>query len=166
MEVRTSKKSADLGIRVVAAILDSAVISVVWYAAVKIWGEVEPTSPGVLSVSFGDTTLTGTPALLLVLATAAFWILPEWLVGATMGKWACDLRVTTFTGGRISFGQALKRNVLRIIDCLPFYFTGFITAKLTARRQRLGDLWANTVVIPKETPAGHLSSDVTVREKS
>jgi len=36
-------------------------------------------------------------------------MLPEWLVGATLGKWACDLRVTTFTGETISFGQALKR---------------------------------------------------------
>lgn len=165
MEVRTSPKPASLGSRVVAAILDSAVISVVWYAAIKIWGEVEPASRGVLSASFGDTTLTGTPAVLLVLATAAFWILPEWLLGATLGKWACDLRVTTLTGGTISFGQALKRNVLRIIDCFPFYLTGFITAKLTPRQQRLGDLWARTIVIPKETPVV-LSSDATLNEKS
>lgn len=118
MEIQA--KLANLGIRTVAAILDSAVMFVAWYAAIKMWGEVEPHSRGVLSLSFGDTTLTGTPAFLLVLATAAFWILPEWLLGATLGKLACGLRATTLTGGAISFGQALKRNVLRIFDCLPF----------------------------------------------
>ena len=165
MEVRPPQKPASLGIRSVAAILDSVVISVVWYAVIRTWGEVDPASGSVLSVSFNDTTLTGAPALLLLVATAAFWILPEWLLGATLGKWACGLRVATFTGGTISFGQALKRNVLRIVDCFPFYLPGFITAKLTPRRQRLGDLWANTIVIPQKTSTV-LSSDVTLGEKS
>ena len=165
MEVRSPRKPANLGIRALAAILDTGVMLVVWYAAIKMWGEVDPASRGVLSASFGDTTLTGIPALLLVFATAAFWIVPEWLWSATVGKWAWDLRVTTLTGGTISFGQALKRNVLRIIDCFPFYLTGFIAAKLTPRQQRLGDLWANTIVIPKEIPAVR-TSNVALGEKS
>jgi len=90
------------------------------------------------------------PALLLMLATAAFWIFPEWLLGSTMGKWACDLKVTTLNGMSISFMQSLKRNVLRLLDFFPFYLPGFATASLTPNRQRLGDLWAKTIVVPKK----------------
>jgi uncharacterized RDD family membrane protein YckC len=141
MELTTAQpKPASLGIRVVAAILDSAVVTVAWYYLVETWGN---------STLQGDKALTGTPALLLMLATAAFWILPEWLLGATLGKWVCDLRVTTVRGGSISFAQSLKRNVLRMLDFFPMYLTGFVTAALTPNRQRLGDLWAKTIVVSK-----------------
>jgi uncharacterized RDD family membrane protein YckC len=142
MESKTQPKAASLSIRVLAAILDSAVVSIAWYYIVRTWGDTGPE---------GDKLLTGTPALLLILATAAFWILPEWLLGATLGKWACDLRVTTSSGGTISFGQSLKRNVLRLLDFFPFYLTGFVTASLTPNRQRLGDLWAKTIVVPRKS---------------
>jgi uncharacterized RDD family membrane protein YckC len=134
-------KAAPLGIRALAAILDSVVVFLTCFLIVETWGEAGPE---------GSKVLTGIPALLLMLATASFWILPEWLLGSTMGKWACDLRVTTMNGGGISFLQSLKRNVLRLLDLFPFYLTGFVTASLTPNRQRLGDLWAKTIVVPKK----------------
>jgi uncharacterized RDD family membrane protein YckC len=68
-----------------------------------------------------------------------------------MGKWACDLRVTTMNGGSISFSQSLKRNILRLLDFFPFYLTGFVTARLSPSRQRLGDLWAKTIVVVRKS---------------
>ncbi|HZI55916.1 MAG TPA: RDD family protein [Verrucomicrobiae bacterium] len=130
-----------MGVRVLAAVLDSVVVFLVWYLIIGRWGDETPV---------GGRALTGMPALLLMLATAAFWIFPEWLLGSTMGKWACDLKVTTLNGMSISFMQSLKRNVLRLLDFFPFYLPGFATASLTPNRQRLGDLWAKTIVVPKK----------------
>ena len=140
MELRPQVKAAPLWIRALAAILDSAVVFLATFYIAETWGEVAPE---------GSKVLTGTPALLLMLAIAAFWIVPEWLLGSTMGKWACVLRVTTLRGGSISFVQSLKRNVLRLLDFFPFYLTGFVAASLTPNRQRLGDLWAKTIVVSK-----------------
>jgi uncharacterized RDD family membrane protein YckC len=142
MELNTGTKPANLGMRVLAAILDCAVVLVAQYFMVEKWGEVGPE---------GDMVLKGAPVFLLLLATAAFWILPEWLLGSTLGKWACDLRVTTLQGASISLGQSLKRNVLRLIDFFPFYLTGFVAAALTPNRQRLGDLWAKTIVVSRKS---------------
>jgi uncharacterized RDD family membrane protein YckC len=138
MELTTQAKPASLWLRALAAILDSAVVFLAQYYIVEKWGDVGPE---------GNVVLTGSPVFLLLLATAAFWILPEWLLGATLGKWACDLRVTTLSGANISFMQALKRNVLRLLDFFGFYLVGFVTASLTPKRQRLGDLWAKTIVV-------------------
>jgi hypothetical protein len=60
----------------------------------------------------GDKTLTGVPAVLLLVATAMFWIFPEWLLSATPGKLACRLRVVSQDGSAISFSQACKRNLV------------------------------------------------------
>jgi hypothetical protein len=79
MEVSTGTKPANLGMRVLAAILDCAVVLVAQYFIVEKWGEVGPE---------GDTVLKGAPVYLLLLATAACWIVPEWLLGAT---WASGL---------------------------------------------------------------------------
>jgi uncharacterized RDD family membrane protein YckC len=141
MELGTQVKAAPLGVRVLAAVLDSIVVFLSWLCIIKLWGD---------EGLDGGKVLTGIPAVLLMLATAAFWIFPEWLLGSTMGKWACDLKVTTLNGMSISFVQSLKRNVLRLLDFFPFYLPGFVAASLTPNRQRLGDLWAKTVVVPKK----------------
>jgi uncharacterized RDD family membrane protein YckC len=34
-----------------------------------------------------------------------------------------------------------------MVDFMPLYLPGFVAASLTPKRQRLGDLWAKTIVI-------------------
>jgi uncharacterized RDD family membrane protein YckC len=138
MELRDQVTPAPLGPRVLAAILDSLLVFLVVFLIIWQWGT---------ETAEGERSLTGIPELLLMLGIAAFWILPEWLSGSTMDKWACDLRVTTLGGGNISFSQSLKRNILRMVDFMPLYLPGFVAASLTPKRQRLGDLWAKTIVI-------------------
>lgn len=91
--------------------------------------------------------LTGLPALVLFLATAAYWMIPEGFASATLGKLVCGLRVVGLDGQKITFLQSVQRNLLRIKDSFPFYLTGFIAARLSPLRQRLGDLWAKTIVV-------------------
>lgn len=85
-----------------------------------------------------------------------WWIFIVWIIyfpviesirGQTLGKLILGLRVVTKNGRAISFGQALKR---RLVDMIDFFFFGIvavITIKNTPDHQRVGDLWAKTIVI-------------------
>lgn len=74
--------------------------------------------------------------------------------GQTPGKRQYHLRVVTENGDRLTAIAAILRNLLRIIDFLPFGFvTGFLAMLFTSRFQRLGDLVARTVVIRAEDEA-------------
>ena len=58
------------------------------------------------------------------------------------------LRVIDARGGPITGGQAVIRNLLRVVDFLPWsYALGTIVMFSTLRSQRLGDLAAGTIVI-------------------
>jgi uncharacterized RDD family membrane protein YckC len=95
----------------------------------------------------GGKSLTGVSAILLMIGMAAYWIVPEWLFGATLGKWMCDLSVVKRSGNPITLGQAIQRNLARIVDAVFFYLVGFIVARNNPRAQRVGDLWAKTMVV-------------------
>jgi len=147
MEPELEIQTSTLGIRSLAALIDSSVACICWYYLIESFGQIAPAGIHATTTIGGDKTLTGLPALLLVLATGIFWIIPEWLIGATAGKLICGLRVVSLEGRQISLVQSLKRNILRLLDFFPFYLTGFLTATLTPKHQRLGDLWAKTIVV-------------------
>ena len=72
----------------------------------------------------------------------------ETLTGQTVGKLLLGVRVQRTDGSRPSAAAIAGRTVLRLIDWLPLlYLVGFIAMMATGtRRQRLGDLAANTAV--------------------
>jgi uncharacterized RDD family membrane protein YckC len=58
------------------------------------------------------------------------------------------LRVETLDGSPYSPTKAFIRNLLRVIDALPFlYLLGLIVMVSSKRKQRLGDMAAGTVVV-------------------
>ena len=74
-----------------------------------------------------------------------YFAFSEWRWGQTIGKNATGIMVTSLEGaGKLSFGQASVRNLLRIVD---FFVIGWIMVVATSRRQRLGDKAARTVVV-------------------
>jgi uncharacterized RDD family membrane protein YckC len=140
-------RPANLGIRSLAALIDSIVVSVLWFWVTQTSGTVS-TSVDTASLSLTQgKTVSGLPALLLFLATAVYWIVPEWLSSMTLGKLLCGLKVVRLDGKKITFSQSLQRNLLRLVDAFAFYLVGFLVAKLTPLHQRLGDLWAKTLVV-------------------
>ncbi len=71
--------------------------------------------------------------------------------GQTPGKKAHGLRVVTLNGQKVSLFSSLLRNFLRIADFMPFMFlAGVFSVLITDRHQRIGDLFAGTVVIRTE----------------
>lgn len=84
---------------------------------------------------------------LLLAVAVGYYVVCEAATGATLGKRMVGIRVIGEDGEHITFGAAVIRNVLRLIDALFFYLVGFMFALLSARGQRLGDRAAHTIVI-------------------
>jgi uncharacterized RDD family membrane protein YckC len=89
----------------------------------------------------------------LFLTFAGYFILFEWLWnGQTPGKRLLKLRVIREDGRPLTLWEAIARNLLRIGDAvpgfiIPVYSVGLIVIFLSSRDQRLGDIFAGTVVI-------------------
>jgi uncharacterized RDD family membrane protein YckC len=75
-------------------------------------------------------------------------VLPEVFLGATLGNSIVGLKPISLTrnNGELSLSQSIKRHILDPIDMFPFGLIAIITIKNTDRNQRLGDIWAKTVV--------------------
>lgn len=68
--------------------------------------------------------------------------------GQTIGKRVFGLRVLQESGVRITWLQAMLRNLARPIDRFPaLYVVGGVAALFTDAHQRLGDLLAGTIVV-------------------
>ena len=89
----------------------------------------------------------------LFLLFAGYFAVFEWLWdGQTPGKRLLKLRVIREDGRPITLWEAIARNLLRIFDAfpgflLPIYSAGLIALFMSNRDQRVGDLFAGTVVI-------------------
>jgi len=90
------------------------------------------------------------------LITIVYFVLLEGLAGATIGKFATGIRVVNEDGTKLDWPAAIVRNVARLVDAVPYvfpYLVGAISVWASPNQQRLGDRWANTVVVTKESIA-------------
>jgi uncharacterized RDD family membrane protein YckC len=91
--------------------------------------------------------------IVLFLIFAGYFVFFEWLWnGQTPGKRLLKLRVIREDGRPITLWEAMARNLLRLFDTfpgfiIPIYSIGLITIFMSRRDQRLGDMFAGTVVI-------------------
>jgi uncharacterized RDD family membrane protein YckC len=76
-----------------------------------------------------------------------YYVLCEAATGATLGKRIVGIHVIGEDGEHLTFGAAVIRNLLRLIDCLFFYLVGGIFALTSPHGQRLGDRAAHTLVV-------------------
>lgn len=85
----------------------------------------------------------------LFMIPIGYGIALEWLWrGQTIGKKVMRLRVMDETGLPLDFRQVVMRNLLRVVDKFPFfYLVGGVTAVLSSKSQRLGDLASGTIVV-------------------
>jgi len=73
--------------------------------------------------------------------------------GKTLGKFVFGLRVVGDQGEPVTLSQAFVRNLVRIVDFLPFFYGfGIIALFWNGRGKRLGDLAAGTVVVRERAP--------------
>ena len=95
--------------------------------------------------------------IVLFLVFAGYFIIFEWLWnGQTPGKRLLKLRVIRDDGRPLTLWEAIARNLLRICDAIPgfiipIYSVGLIVIFLSGRDQRVGDIFAGTVVVRERT---------------
>lgn len=119
-----------IGRRVAAIIVDLILLGVITSA---------------VGSALGPGGLTGAIGLVI---TFGYYIYLEGNYGQTLGKMALGLVVVTEDGNDIDYRPAAIRTLLRVVDVLPvLYLIGFILILVTDRKQRLGDIVADTVVV-------------------
>lgn len=128
---------------------------VAWAIDAALMGVLLVGSALVLSLSqgvFGGLAV----AAQIVAAFAVLWgygaLCEHWLAGQTLGKRVVGIRVLQTDGRRITFAQAVIRNLVRVVDLMPgLYLAGVTSALLDGRGRRLGDLAAGTIVVRERT---------------
>lgn len=134
------------GRRFFALLIDTLITAIAWVP----FAETE-SREGVTSISWQGPDFV-VPALI----TLAYFVLLEGLTGATIGKAVLGIRVRRPDGSRIDLGAAVVRNLARAVDAFPYvipYLAAAVAMSRSDSKQRLGDRWANTVVILVGTEA-------------
>lgn len=88
----------------------------------------------------------------LALIPFGFWfiyfVLIESILKGSIGNRIMGLKVQSLNDEPLRFSQVLKRRICDILDiCWCFGLLGFILMKNTVNNQRLGDIWAKTIVV-------------------
>ncbi|GAB7533430.1 RDD family protein [Pseudomonas sp. 3A(2025)] len=107
-----------------------------------------------LLFSLLDQLGVGLTAIALFLLNWWYAVLFEVLnQGRTPGKQIMGLRVVHDDGTPVGWASSLIRNLLRVVDMLPFgYALGAITCLNHGHFKRMGDLAAGTLVIYRDRP--------------
>ncbi|GAB5525646.1 MAG: hypothetical protein Roseis2KO_35180 [Roseivirga sp.] len=133
------KTEANLTNRISATIIDFILFYAFIFAYTYALGE--PNNEGGYSVT-GFATW-GVPAMWFL-----FFPVAESMGGQTLGHKIMGIKVVATNGKPIGFGQAFKRRLADIID-LHFCFglIAYLVIRNSPTHQRLGDLWAGTIVV-------------------
>jgi uncharacterized RDD family membrane protein YckC len=133
---------AGLGTRALAQIIDLLIVGLV-EVAVLFFG-----------FAAGTVTSSSTLAGLVIIVFSFinvfgyFWVSEALWSGQTVGKKAFRLRAVGDRGEPLTFMQAGIRNIVRIVDFLPYgYGIGMIVLFANGKGKRLGDLAAGTIVV-------------------
>jgi len=98
-----------------------------------------------LLAGFGENTFFG--VTLGVLGSMLYQTCMEGIHGSSLGKRLFGLTVLSEEGGLCSLRQAWKRSFAFLLDSFFFGLIGYSNARNSPRKQRVGDEWADTVVV-------------------
>jgi uncharacterized RDD family membrane protein YckC len=133
---------AGLGTRAIAQLLDLLILLGVFIALSFFASAV--------SVTTQSGTLAGLILLIggFLLVFGYFWVSEALWSGQTVGKKVFRLRAVGDRGEPLTFVQAGVRNIVRIVDFLPYgYGVGLVVLFVNGHGKRLGDLAAGTIVV-------------------
>jgi uncharacterized RDD family membrane protein YckC len=152
-QVAFEYEMAGIGSRFVAALLDHLILGLTVFlisCAASMVG-----FAGLVSSATGDDAAGGVFLVLAILTLVIFLIIWGYFVvfetvwnGQTPGKRAGRLRVIRYNGQPIGAGEAMVRNLVRLVDFMPgFYGVGLLSMFIDNNARRLGDFAAGTIVI-------------------
>ena len=128
------------GLRIIATLIDYGIYFLLVYLYIKFFGEQNES---------GDIEVKNAMALPVIIFWIAYFILTEAFNQATPGHDICKLVVVKSKGEKITIYDAFKRRIADIIDIAFYGIPALICIYYTPKFQRLGDLFADTVVVKK-----------------
>lgn len=92
------------------------------------------------------------PAIVILFLFCVYWgyfaFFEVIWTGRTPGKRAAGIRAIHESGRALNVYEVIGRNLMRAVDALPFlYGVGIITAMISRKNQRLGDLLVGSIVV-------------------
>jgi uncharacterized RDD family membrane protein YckC len=133
-----------VGRRLVALLVDGIVLAIVAAPLVE-----TTRRPGYLRIE-----LVGARSVVPFLVWLAYFVVMEATLGATLGKLALGVRVVKPDGTKLDWSSAFVRTIARLVDGFPYvipYLVGAIAVWSDPTRRRLGDRWARTVVVDRDS---------------
>ena len=124
--------------RFLASFIDYLIIFFITVLYIQKFGEI--TEDGAMAVS-------GIKVLPLFLIWLIYFVGIEGFQGATLGHKALNLLVLKENRKPIDYVDALKRHLIDPFDFFIWAIPAIIAIKNTDKKQRLGDLWAKTIVV-------------------
>ena len=145
MSVQPTMRYAGLVTRLVAFVIDAAIVTVIALAVtgsvslvLSIFGSSIGDLPDWIKVAFG----AGGWIVLNSMYFAGSWM----LTGQTAGMRVLSIRVTKKDGGHLSIWRVAMRVIGMILAAIPF-FAGYLLILVDDRRRGLQDLLAGSVVV-------------------
>jgi len=152
---------APLGHRVAARLVDVVVhygvifYTAIWLSAMAVVAV--PEQMDAITTKLGENTFFG--VVLGVLGSVLYHTCMEGLHGSSIGKRLFGLTVLNAEGGPCSLWQGWKRSLAFLLDSFFFGMVGYAAASGSPMKQRVGDDWADTVVVrTRSLPAPLLRS--------
>lgn len=154
---------ASIGNRFIAVAIDHTIqylgmliVAIVFLFAAGVFTSDDPTFIDNLGADTPKWIVAVMIIAVFALFTGYFAFFEWWWDGQTPGKRLMKLRVIREDGRPITLWEAIARNILRIFDAIPgfaipIYSIGLIVVFLNSRDQRVGDMFAGTVVIRERT---------------
>ena len=137
------------GARIGAAIIDIILLGVVFVVMAMLLGDFGSTeNEDGSSSGFSASLGTAGSIIYFIIVMGYYMGMEVQMAGQTIGKKVTGIKVVTATGQPYDWGKSFIRNILRIIDGLPFlYLVGFIVMVSSKQKQRIGDMAAGTRIV-------------------
>ncbi|HKV86634.1 MAG TPA: RDD family protein [Candidatus Dormibacteraeota bacterium] len=132
---------AGIGTRAIAQLLDLLIVAAILIGI------------GLFALAFLIADAATVASLVLtiggfVVIFGYFWVCEAFWSGQTVGKKVFRLRAVGDRGEPLTFAQAAIRNIVRIVDFLPYgYGIGIVALFINGKGKRLGDMAAGTLVV-------------------
>ena len=147
-QIKINYSIAGIGSRFYAALVDIAVLTPIVF--IGIYVTVRAMSD--MDERFGNWLAAIAGVATFALQWGYYMVFEITTNGQSPGKRALGLRVIKVHGYPISFSDSSIRNLVRIVDFLPFFYgVGLLAMLLNKNWQRLGDLAAGTLVVKEDT---------------
>ncbi len=135
-----NRKKANISNRIFATIIDYSIFTLVFF---------------LYAVCFGEETIEGHKITgLMLIPIVIFWfcyfVIIEGFYQATLGHQLLNITVRQDNNKSIDIGHSFKRRILDLIDLLFLGIPALIAISTTEKKQRLGDMYAKTIVLEEE----------------